>query len=195
MQMTTRRFAWVAGGLLPAAALAVHELRYRLAFGEQAGPVLSEHGHGYLAALAPLVALLCAIGGARLLLGVARRLPDATGSAGFARMWSACAVVLFAVYGGQELLEGALSAGRPGGLDAVFAAGGWMSVPLCVVVGLGLASVLRLARAAASRGSSPRLTPAAPQPASPAAKPSAVLTPRACQLARRLAGRAPPLTV
>lgn len=134
--MTARRFALTASALLPAAALGVHELRYRLAFGDETGSALAEHGHGYLGVALPLVALLCAIGCARLLLGVARGLPELPGRVGFARMWLACAAALFAVYAGQELLEGAVSAGHSGGWNAVFAAGGWMSAPLCVLIGL-----------------------------------------------------------
>jgi hypothetical protein len=141
--MTSRRFALMAVGLLPAAALAVHELRYRLAFGDQTGSVLAEHGHGYLGVLAPVVAVLCALACARLLLSVARGLPESTGRAGVVRLWLACAAAVFAVYAGQELLEGALSAGHPTGLEALFAAGGWVSAPLSVLIGLGIALTLR----------------------------------------------------
>lgn len=191
--MTARRFALTAVALLPAGALGVHELRYRLAFGSDTGSALAEHGHGYLGVALPLVALLCAIGCARLLLGVARGLPDLTGRAGFVRMWLACAAALFGVYAGQELLEGALSAGHSGGWNAVFAAGGWMAAPLCVLIGLGLALVLRLARTVALRRASRRVVRRHAQPGTPIFAASAVLSPRACQLARRLAGRAPPL--
>lgn len=194
--MTPRRFSLMAVALLPVAALLVHELRYRLAFGDDTGSVLAEHGHGYLAALSPLVAAVCAIACARLLLGVARGLPESSGQAGFGRMCAACAAALFAVYAGQELIEGALSAGHAGGLDAIFAGGGWLSAPLCVLVGSGLALVLRLARAVARRRAARRVVARlAPQHAMRMPALSAVITPRACQLARELAGRAPPLSV
>lgn len=186
----------MAVALLPAAALAVHESRYRLAFGDDTGSVLAEHGHGYLGALSPLVALVCAIGCARLLLRVARGIPDGTPRAGVPRMWLACAAALFAVYGGQELLEGALSAGHTSGLDAMFAGGGWLAVPLCGLFGLGLALMLRLAHVVADRRAQRHVTRATTRAAVlPAPAPAAaIFTPRACQLARRLAGRAPPLT-
>ena len=45
--------------LLLGGAMAVHQLRYRLAPGPD--DVLVEHGHGYLGAVGPLVALLCAL--------------------------------------------------------------------------------------------------------------------------------------
>ena len=45
--------------LLLGGAMALHQLRYRLAPGPD--DVLVEHGHGYLGAVGPLVALLCAL--------------------------------------------------------------------------------------------------------------------------------------
>ena len=44
--------------LLPVAALGVHELRYRLAYGSQADSALASQGHGYLDSLAPWLVLL-----------------------------------------------------------------------------------------------------------------------------------------
>lgn len=192
--LTPRRFALTAAALLPPAALAVHELRYRLEFGSDTGAVLAEQGHSYLGALSPLLAFVFAIACARLLLAVARGRPEVTGRAGLVRMWLACSAALFAVYAGQELLEGALSTGHPGGIDALFAAGGWTSAPLCLLIGLGLAGVLRLARAVARRrATAARRIPRrhAPVGARIAAA-SVVLSPGACLLARLLAGRAPP---
>jgi len=50
--------------LFPAAALAVHQLRYLIGYGSHAGRELSAQGHGYLESLAPWVVLLvaCALG-------------------------------------------------------------------------------------------------------------------------------------
>ena len=47
--------------LVPVAALVVHDLRYRLAFGAQADAELRRQGHAYLSALTPLVVLLAAL--------------------------------------------------------------------------------------------------------------------------------------
>src|SRR5580704_13615839 len=47
--------------LFPAAAFAVHQLRYELAYGSRAGAALSAQGHGYLTSLAPWVAVLVAL--------------------------------------------------------------------------------------------------------------------------------------
>lgn len=192
--LTARRFVLLAAALLPPAALAVHELRYRLAFGDETGSAVAAHGHGHLAIIAPIVALLCAAGCARLLLCVARGATDVAPRVALPRMWAACAVALLAVYGGQELLEGALSPGHAAGLDAILAGRGWLALPLCILVGFALAGVLRLARVVAERRARrhaavrPAVARAAWQPAR-----SRVVLPCACPLARRLAGRAPPI--
>src|SRR3954452_20216555 len=57
----TRRAAWSRlAALLCAGALAVHELRYLLAFGAGSGRALAHDGHAYLGAINPLVAVLVA---------------------------------------------------------------------------------------------------------------------------------------
>jgi len=67
--MTQRSMREVLAGrgflLLPAAALAVHELRYRLAYGGGAASALASQGHSYLDSLAPWLVLLLglALGG------------------------------------------------------------------------------------------------------------------------------------
>jgi hypothetical protein len=192
--MSARRFALIAAALLPAAALAVHELRYRLAFGDDTGSVLAEHGHGYLSVLSPVAVLLCAAGCARLLLSVAQGLPDRTPRAGLPQMWLASAGALFTIYASQELLEGMLSPGHAAGLDAIFAGSGWLAAPLSVLVGLALALVLRLARAVAQCRAQRHVVRVALRSPNGLRATSAIVTPRACLLARRLAGRAPPLT-
>ena len=194
MLTSARRFALLAVTLLPPGALLVHELRYRLAFGDATGSAVATHAHGYLALIAPIVALLCAAGCARWLLSVARGVTEATPRVALPRMWPACTVALLAVYGGQELLEDALSPGHGPGLDAIVSGGGWLALPFCIVVGLALAGVLRLARVVAARRAKrheavqPVVSRAVCLPAR-----ALVVTPCACPLARRLAGRAPPV--
>jgi hypothetical protein len=51
------------------------------------------------------------------------------------------ALALFAVFSAQELTEGALSAGHPDGLTGVFGQGGWLAVPLALLLG-GLAALV-----------------------------------------------------
>jgi len=42
--------------------LVVHELRYRIAFGDDAESALATSGHGYLGVVAPAVAVLAMLG-------------------------------------------------------------------------------------------------------------------------------------
>lgn len=176
-----------AGALLAAGSLAVHELRYLADYGG-AGKVA---GHGYLAWLAPLVALILAAACGAWLgrLGRSDRGPGATVT------WLGASVSLALIYSVQETIEGLTAAGHPG----VLAHGGWIAVPIAMAVGgliaLGLRGVRAVDRAAvlAARPWSPRgATPTAPPALTlPVAAPSA---PRPCVLARWLAGRAPPLS-
>ena len=48
--------------LLSAGALAVHELRYRIALGDDASSALASSGHGYLGLVTPLIALVTMLG-------------------------------------------------------------------------------------------------------------------------------------
>ena len=68
MPRTRLRSALAGRGfmLLPAAALGVHELRYRLAYGADAPQALAAQGHGYLDSLAPWLVLLLALALRRL---------------------------------------------------------------------------------------------------------------------------------
>src|SRR5207253_1908986 len=64
--MAHPRLRSVIGGrgflLLPAAAFAVHQLRYSLAYGSRANQVLAMQGHSYLNSLAPWLVLLLGLG-------------------------------------------------------------------------------------------------------------------------------------
>ena len=136
--------------LMPPAAFAVHQLRYWLAFGGHAGLFLNRQGHLYLHSLAPwlAVAVAIAIGAFLQALGRAfggqRSLSRYTLS--FTALWLICAAALVAIYTTQELLEGVLATGHPGGLVGVFGYGGWWSVPAALAVGLVLAAAFHGAR-------------------------------------------------
>jgi len=143
-----RRVAPLA--LMPAAALAVHQLRYWLAFGGHAGIELARQGHSYLHSLVPWLVLLIAIavgaflralGGA---LGGHRSRPRYTLS--FAALWLLCAACLLAIYVCQESLEGLLATGHPAGLAGIFGYGGWWSIPAALAVGMILAATFHGAR-------------------------------------------------
>jgi hypothetical protein len=135
--------------LLPVCALAVHQLRYYLAFGSGAPARLTHEGHAYLASIEPFALLVgtVALGGfiGRLARAWQRRCGDAWRTRGFASVWALCAAALVAIYCGQELFEGFLSLGHPAGLAGILGHGGWIAVPVSIAVGGGLAATLKLA--------------------------------------------------
>ena len=135
---------------MPAAAFAVHQLRYWLAFGSQAGAELERQGHSYLHSVAPWIVFLIAVAVGAFLRGLGRAFggqrttPHRTVS--FAVLWLLCSASLVVIYMGQEFLEGLLATGHPGGLTGIFGFGGWWSVPAAAAVGLALAAVFYGAR-------------------------------------------------
>jgi hypothetical protein len=133
------------GAVVPAAALAVHQLRYWLAFGSSTTAELRAQGHSYLHSLVPWIVLLIAISAGVFLralgraLGGRSSLPRSTMS--FAALWLVCAACLVAIYICQEFLEGLFAVGHPVGLIGIFGYGGWWSVPAALAVGLVLAAM------------------------------------------------------
>ena len=189
-----------AASLLSLASLAVHELRYLLAYGDGASEALASQGHAYLsdfggALITVLLATLLATVLAGALAPPARRPGQAAGSA-FPRTATLYAFALLAIFCAQELTEGAVAAGHPAGLAAVLAHGGWMALPLalaagavCALVCLALQGVERaLAQGAPSRPARPRPPVLAEPHAAPARVPLASLN-----LAFGFARRPPPL--
>jgi hypothetical protein len=180
--------------VIAASALALHELRYMIGFGDHAGEALAARGHAYLPFAGGLAGLLLALAGAQLLLALerARRTAQGERPPSFARLWLGLAAVLLLVYSGQELLEAALSRGQHLGPAVPFAEGGWSAVPLALAIGALAALLLRGASRAVAlvaervRPRRLRVPPlSVPRPAAPARVPAAVL-------ARHLASRAPP---
>lgn len=131
--------------LVPAAALAVHQLRFALAFGDRASVQLARTGHSYLHSLVPWLVLLIGLGTGAFLwalgraLGGHRSVPRYTLSV--AALWVLCSACLVAIYVTQEFLEGLFAAGHPVGLAGIFGYGGWWSIPAALCVGLVLAVV------------------------------------------------------
>jgi hypothetical protein len=188
-----------AAALMPAAVLTVHQLRYLIAFGGDSGAELEKEGHQYLSALAAPIAMLAAIViglfFARLASAWRAGAEEEGGSRhGFLRLALLIGATLLALYSCQELLEGMLSTGHPGGFAGVFGEGGWWSVPLAFGCGAGVAAALSGARAAirwvATRHRR-RLTSHG-RPA-PTPRPRRLALPRLLPLAGAAAGRAPPL--
>jgi hypothetical protein len=187
-----RRFRLAA--LLAAGALAVHELRYALAYGEHAGREASAQGHAYLTVLIPVVVLAALFAAAQALLRFAGARASGDRRRRFVRLWLGCTVALAAAYCGQELIEGWVAVGHPAGVTGVLEHGGWIALACAPFVG----GLVALAVRGATTATEPRASAAAwrPRPtAAPAvASPAPVFRPSPDPLARFLAARGPPLT-
>jgi hypothetical protein len=184
--------------VVPAAAIAVHQLRYLLAFGPTAGVELQRQGHSYLHSLAPwiVVALAWAVGA--FLSAMGRALDGQTTVPRYGLsllvLWLVCASSLVAIYSGQEFLEGLLATGHPPGLVGIFGYGGWWAIPAAVCVGLVLAALLHGARWVLHEVAS-RRAPTAPPASTPGAvspRPDDLSLPRLAPLALGWCGRGPP---
>jgi hypothetical protein len=184
--------------LVPLGALAVHELRYLVAFGSHADRALAQQGHVYLAWVGLAVALLAGamLGSFVARLTRARRGAGPSPASSWLATWAALTAGLLVTYVVQELAEGLVAAGHPAGLAGVLAAGGWVAAPASLAVGGALALLLRGARAAialvaerARRARRPRPAPAAPL------RPRPVVQRPLAPLASAAAGRAPPLAI
>jgi hypothetical protein len=181
-----------AAALISVGALAVHDLRFLIAYQGGAAKQLSVTGHGYLGDVTPLAmggfALAVAAFAWRLLHPHAEeaRLPSTR------RLWSFLTVVLMTIYVCQEWIEGQLSPEHAAGLAGVLGSGGWLALPLAAIVALVIALLLRGAEAAiayAARQSDPRSWP---RPVLSLTAPSVWRPAVAAALARSLAPRGPP---
>ena len=182
--------------LVPAAALAVHQARYTLAYGSRANAELAAQGHSYLSSVVPWTVLAIGVAATAFLRRVARAArtgetgkPSARSTLG---LWGLTTVGLFAIYAVQETLEGMVVSGHPGGVAGVVGHGGWWALPAAAVAALLVVALLRfgsaIVRLAADLGSSFRLAPRALVLPFPLSARLALLAP----LAREAAGRAPP---
>ena len=185
----------IAATLLLAGALGVHELRYLLAFGGDAQSAMAHHGHGYLLLVLPVLAAGSAVGFAAGLVRAAVAPGGVPASAvRMRRLWPAASAALLAIYVSQELVEGLLSPGHPGGWSGVFGSGGWIAVPLAIAFGAIVAVALRVARAV--QAAQPlRIAVWSARAAIDIASIARFEAPRrsVAVLADHLAGRAPPL--
>lgn len=135
---------------LPAAAFAVHQLRYVLAYGSKSGVELQETGHSYLHSVVPWIVLCLAVtvGGFLWSLGraLAAQTPLPRHRLSLAAMWVVCSVCLVVIFATQEFLEGVFATGHPAGLVGIFGYGGWWSIPVATCAGLVLAVWFHSAR-------------------------------------------------
>jgi hypothetical protein len=191
--LTARRTRLAA--LLALGGFAVHQLRYALAFGSDAGSELAHEGHGYLAVAPPALALFAFAAIAATLLAARSGAAGAPRSAPPGAL--VCAAALFAIFSSQELLEGTLIAGHPAGLDAIVAGGGWVAVLAALAVGAAVSLVNRaLARAERALAALLERPPLGRSPrAAGRPRPALRLTPLRSPLAFGLARRPPPSLV
>jgi hypothetical protein len=177
--------------------LALHELRYVLAYGGDASKVLAEQGHGYLVDVGPTLVVFA------LALIIARLFAAAAGSIGargprraLAAGWAGFAAGLLATYSAQELAEGFFATGHPGGFAGVLGDGGWLAMPLAAVIGVVAALLSRALEETevflATRMRRRRALPRATNQALPTAVPRVAL--ELDGLAFGLARRPPPQT-
>jgi hypothetical protein len=195
--MRARGHSLLLAGLVVVAALVLHELRYVIGYGHDAGRALSEQGHSYLSVADLGVVVLLGLGMTQLLVSLRRALHTATSAdhAPFGVLWLASFAALLGIYAGQELLEGVLASGHPTGLAALAVNGGWSALPLAMALATVVALLLRGAAAVealvARRG---RARPRRPRAAvSVPVLPLLSRGPDGPPLARKLASRAPPL--
>jgi hypothetical protein len=196
VHVTSPAWRFRAAALIAAGALAVHELRYLLAYGDRSGAEVAAQGHAYLASVTTVVAAALVVMVATLI----ARLASGARAAGDAsipsprRLWATATIAVLAIFVLQESVEGLLASGHPAGLVGVFGHGGWLAVPLAAAIGALIALALR--GAAASTVPVPGWTRSTRWPIAAIAHCLVLTRPQARPdpLARHMAGRGPPLT-
>ena len=192
--MTAR---WRGAALLPLGTLAVHQLRYLLAYGPHAGRELVSHGDTYIHSVLPAcLGLLLLPAGALLghLAQAWRRGHARDQGLSPRRLWTVATVLLIVCFCAQEILEMLLETGHPAGLAGIFGSGGWWALPASAAVGALVTLLVTgartmvgiMARRRAGTPSAGRAAMATPS------RPSGPSTPRPAPLAACRAGRAPP---
>ncbi|HEV3056291.1 MAG TPA: hypothetical protein VGX45_16635 [Solirubrobacteraceae bacterium] len=185
-------------GLLPVAAVAVHQLRYMLAYGWNDGTVLRASGHSYLHSVAPWLVLPLALAAGVFLRAVGTALSGQRSVSRYAisltGLWLLCSAALVAIFCCQELLEGVFATGHLGGLAGIFGYGGWWAIPAALCVGLVLAAVLHGAEWVVNEIAErcARARPPLVARRIQVARPCDLLTARLAPLAYGWSGRGPP---
>ncbi len=152
-----------SAALIALAALAVHQLRYLLAYGSDAHTELLRQGHAYFFQSLPVLIVFGLSAIAASLVTAVLRGPAGTAIESHRLRALLYATSIAAVFAVQETAEGLLFAGHASGIVAVFAAGGWLVLPLAMLFGAlcaaldgGLAKLESLVARAESRLSRPR---------------------------------------
>ena len=184
-----------SAALIALAALAVHQLRYLLAYGSDAHTELLRQGHAYLFQSLPV---LIGFGLSTIAAGLVRavlRGPAGTAIASHRLRALLYATSIAAVFAVQETAEGLLFAGHASGMAAVFGAGGWLVLPLAILFGALCAALdggFAKLESLVARVESPLPRPRAPRRHGPAGSRTAVPL-ASLPLAFGLARRPPPL--
>jgi len=192
----TARWRLRAAALLATGGLAVHQLRYLLAYGHESSNQLDAQGHSYLTVLTPIVIAALALAVIAFAFRVARLGAGATPEPPPtpARTWLLASASLLAIYVLQELLEGLFAPGHPAAIDAIVAHGGWVAFFLAIAVGGLIALALRGAARIELAVLAVALRLPRPQNDSPVPRARSATRPALDVLALFLAGRGPPVT-
>lgn len=142
---------WVLrmAALMGAGAYGVHQLRFALTPANRA----TAHAHAYLAPVGTVLVGLLLLALAAALARIARGHVDETPR--LRRLWPATSASLVAVYCVQESIERLIAHG-----DSSPVRGGWIAIPLAVVIGLAVALIARGAAAAGEVAAAERPAPA-----------------------------------
>ena len=184
-----------AGTLLAAGTYGLHQLRYALAYGGDSSRELASQGHAYLVFAAPLLAVMLVLCVLELAHRVAGRPADrgAGVTPRLRALWAIATAAFVATYSAQELIEGTLSRGHPGGFAGVFDHGGWIAIPLAVAFGLVVALLLRGAARVLELAAEPELRIAPPQPLLVIPRSREAFALGISAIARHVGGRGPPV--
>jgi uncharacterized membrane protein len=181
--------------VVPAAALAVHQLRYTLAYGSRADAELAAQGHSYLHSLVPWIVLALGVALWSFLGRVVRA--ARTGETGplsrasTATLWATTTAGLIAIYAVEEGLEELFAAGHPTGAAGIVGHGGWWAIPAAAAVSVLVVALLRVGRSVLRLAAGRTMRRSRPRTAAVRILvPRIVLTP--APLASAAAGRAPP---
>jgi hypothetical protein len=131
--------------LLSVGALVLHQLRFILGYGANAGDALALQGHSYLPFAEALVIVVfggASLGFLRSLVRARHGAPVDSGGPTFERLWIYAGSALLSVYTIQEGIEGEVFAGHPTGLIGIFGHGGWTAILLAVAIGALIALLL-----------------------------------------------------
>lgn len=186
---------WWEALVFPAGVLAVHQLRYLLAFGSDAGPALSAQGDRYVATAAIVAGVLVfvslAVGLMTLLAASRGRETRMVARVPLWLLWLALTLLLLVGFCALEGLEMALEPHHAAGLTGILGHGGFWSLPAAALVGALMALLVHGGRALlviASRN--PRGRVPRPRSSWPGRSPAGA--PPCGPMASCAAGRAPP---